>query len=260
LDINVTRRSPFVLITGASSGIGQALCRECVGRGWKVIGIARSREKLSSLKNELGTEHFYPVVCDISNKQEVQSASEELRCAGLIPNLFFLNAGLAGEACVEDSPSFDLEKHQEIMTTNYFGAMYWISCWQKVCQENGGASFVATSSILAHFAPPGASAYSASKAALAKAFESLARKSLGTNLHFSVVYPGPVATQALVGAWRFTWSPEKMASYMIRCALQKKSRAESHLFYSLVVRLLNLLPLAWSISLLKALWSRKKKP
>lgn len=58
----------LALITGASSGIGEALSRELVRRGWDVIGIARSKDRLESLQNELGNA-FLPFVCDVSKKK-----------------------------------------------------------------------------------------------------------------------------------------------------------------------------------------------
>ena len=209
--------NPIVLITGASSGIGEALCKECVARGWKVIGVARSRDNLFALQTELGQEKFHPIVCDVSDNTAIRSSSEKLYKDGLIPTIFFLNAGLAGEACMEDPNQFNLEKHKEIMSVNYFGALTWFEFWHEICQTNGGASFVATSSVNAIWAPPMGSAYSASKAALAKAFEGLAITYVGTNLRFSVVYPGPIDTKGLKGTFPFTWKPKKMATAMIQC-------------------------------------------
>ena len=55
----------IALVTGASSGIGEALSRELVKRGWSVIGLARSLDKLTNIQNELGSA-FTPVVCDVS--------------------------------------------------------------------------------------------------------------------------------------------------------------------------------------------------
>ncbi len=237
--------NPTVLVTGASSGIGEALCRECVAKGWRAIGIARSRNKLYALQAELGREKFYPVVCDVADAAAVHSASEELVQSGLIPTIFFLNAGIAGEVCVENPAHFDLEKHRDIMAVNYFGALAWLQFWQTICQGNGGATFVATSSVNALWAPPMASAYAASKAALAKAFEGLAATYVGTNLRFLVIYPGPVATKGLKGSFPFTWHPKKMAKYMIQCALRGGYHCEPQLFYSILARILRALPYNW---------------
>ena len=243
--------TPIVLVTGASSGIGEALCRECVAKGWKAIGIARSRDRLLALQAELGQGKFYPVVCDVTDATAVLSASEELVKVGLIPTIFFLNAGIAGEECEEDPSHFDLAKHRQIMDVNYFGALTWVMAWEAVCKNNGGATFVATSSVNAFWAPPKGTAYAASKAAIAKAFEGLAATYVGSNLRFLVVYPGPVATKGLKGSFPFTWQPTKMATYMIQCAVRGKSQCEPQLFYSILVRILRALPYSWTVALLK---------
>ena len=97
----------LALITGASSGIGAALSRELVQRGWSVIGMARSQDKLAALQKELGYS-FTPVICDISQKSEIERASREILEKEKCPTHFFLNAGIAGEKVIENPQAFDL--------------------------------------------------------------------------------------------------------------------------------------------------------
>ena len=56
------------LVTGASSGIGEAISRELVKRGWTVVGVARSESKLAQIQHEL-SDSFIPMVCDVSKKK-----------------------------------------------------------------------------------------------------------------------------------------------------------------------------------------------
>lgn len=241
----------IALVTGASSGIGEAISRELVKRDWLVIGIGRSSDKLSEIKKEL-REAFIPFACDVSQKKNIEETSQQIRKMDLYPSLFFLNAGLAGESVIESPNRFDLNIHEKIMQVNYFGVLAWVEFWEKPCIENGGANFVVTSSVNAIFAPPAGSAYSASKAAIAKAFESLSLTYFGTNLRFSVVYPGPVDTAGLKAPRKlpFTWKPEKMATHMIDFALSNKSRSEPFLFYKIITRLLRALPAKYTMKLL----------
>lgn len=159
----------IALVTGVSSGIGEAVSRELVKRGWQVIGIARSADKLSKIQEEL-SDAFIPLVCDVSKKDEIEKASKQILEQNLCPSLFFLNAGIAGESVIENPNKFDLGIHEKIMRVNYFGVLAWVEFWEKHCLENGGANFVATSSINAIFAPPTGSVYCASKAAIAKSW------------------------------------------------------------------------------------------
>lgn len=242
----------IALVTGASSGIGEALSRELVKRGWSVIGIARSLEKLSSLQKELGSA-FMPFMCDVSKKADIERASKQLIEQKIIPSHFFLNAGIAGEKVIENPNAFNLSMHEQIMAVNYFGVLAFVEFWEKPCQENGRTNFIVTSSINAIFAPPTGSAYCASKAAIAKAFESLSLTYFGTNLKFSVIYSGPVATEGLKGNLPFTWKPEKMAKYMADFALKGKPKGEPSIFYAVLCRLLRLLPHKWTMKVLTSM-------
>lgn len=242
----------LALITGASSGIGEALSRELVQRGWSVIGMARSQDKLAAIQKELG-ESFTPVICDISQKSEIERASKEILEKEMCPTHFFLNAGIAGEKVIENPQSFDLSMHEKIMAVNYFGVLSFVEFWEKHAESNGGANFIVTSSINAIFAPPTGSAYCASKAAISKAFESLSLTYFGTNLKFSTIYAGPVATEGLKGDLPFTWKPEKMARYMADFAINGKSHGEPSLIYGVVCRFLRALPYHWTMKLLKKL-------
>ena len=127
------------------------------------------------------------------------------------------------------------------MAINYFGVLSWVEQWADPATDNE-MTFVVTSSVNAFFAPPGGAAYAASKAAIAKAFESLQLCYINTKLRFSIVYPGPIATKGLKGNVPFVWSAEKLAKHMVRQTLKGKLRIEPSLFYSIITRLLNWLP------------------
>ena len=234
------------LVTGASSGIGEAISRELVKRGWTVIGVARSESKLVQIQNEL-SDSFIPMVCDVSRKENIAETSKQILEKNLCPSLFFLNAG---ESVLENPNQFDLKIHEKLMQVNYFGVLAWVEFWEKPCQENGKTNFIATSSINAIFAPPTGSAYCASKAAIAKAFESLSLTYFGTKLRFSVVYPGPVDTPCLKGKLPFTWKPEKMGKCMVDFGLSDKSYYEPFFFYKILCRLFRALPDKYTMKIL----------
>ena len=230
------------LVTGASKGLGKSLSEELVKSGWTVVGIARSIEELNTLQESLGADNFIPYICDVSVAEQVNKVSESLREKKIIPTLFFLNAGIAGEAACESSSDFLVAKHRELFATNYFGVLNWIEEWLPIGLKSTGTTFVATGSINAIFATPTGSAYAASKAAIAKAFEGLSLTYHKENVTFSVVYAGPIATEGLKGNLPFTWKPEKMAKYMIKTALKGKTHIENSIFYSVLARVLRLLP------------------
>jgi short-subunit dehydrogenase len=229
------------LITGASSGIGEALARELIQRVAIVIGVGRSQEKLEILSNDLG-EKFVPMVCDVSCQDSVENLFTKLTARNLFPEVWFLNAGMAGEQVVELS-GFDLQKHQEIMAVNYFGVLYCVNQWHK--RGCPPAQFIVTSSVNAVWAPPKGSAYAASKAAISKAFEGLAASFYKSGSQFSSIYCGPVRTKGLKGSFPFTWSPEKMATYLADFAEGKKRREYPSVFYYCVAHLFKSLLHGW---------------
>jgi 3-hydroxy acid dehydrogenase/malonic semialdehyde reductase len=236
------RKNNIALVTGASSGIGEAISRELVKRGWIVVGVARSSDKLLRIQQDLSSS-FVPMVCDVSKKEEIRNISEQMLNDGLYPSLFFLNAGVAGESACENPHKFCLDIHEQIMNVNYFGVLAWVEFWEKPCIEHGGANFIATSSVNAIFAPPAGSAYAASKAAIAKAFEGLSLTYFESSLKFSIVYPGPVDTPGLKVKSRlpFTWSSSKMGKYMVDCALKGQSKCSPSI-YRLIAHLFRAMP------------------
>lgn len=232
----------YALVTGASTGIGEALCRELIKKKWIVIGVARSIDKLKAFESEFGKNVFLPFVCDVAKSTEINRVSSELKQKNIIPELFFLNAGICGLDAMESKDKININFHRNVFDVNYFGVLNWISEWSDICRNSIGATFMVTSSLNAIFPPPRASAYSASKSAIAKAFESYQIQFINTNLHFLIVYPGPVNTKGLVGKVPFTWSPEKMAKSMIKSAFAKKLSSKPSPFHSILCHLFRWIP------------------
>lgn len=237
-----SKHRPIALVTGASSGIGKALVKELLHQGYEVIGVSRSQEKLAQVKSELDNDSFLTYACDVSSLESVKDVTKNLKEKNIIPQLFFLNAGIAGESAMEPVDKIDLEIHERIFVVNYFGVLNWVKEWLEPCRNNGMGTFVVTSSINAIFAPPGGSAYSASKAAIAKAFDGFRLAHSNSGLKFLTVFSGPVDTPGLAGKLPFTWSPEKMAKYMITKAKKGKARSNPSLFYSTFCKTLDVLP------------------
>jgi NADP-dependent 3-hydroxy acid dehydrogenase YdfG len=74
----MTQTKQTCLVTGASSGIGEALAREMILKGWRVIGIARSVNNLNALSKELG-ENFIAYPCDVAKEESVKAVSNTLK-------------------------------------------------------------------------------------------------------------------------------------------------------------------------------------
>ncbi len=235
------------LVTGASSGIGAAIAHEMVERGWKVIGVARRKDKLQELEHELGAEAFVSCACDVSDPEQIHEASETIKALGLQPTLFFLNAGTgAGDSMYQPMVS----KHHQTFDTNYFGAIAWVDEWVNEVKSYGGGTFVATSSVMAIYG--NAPGYCASKAALRAAFDALRLQYFYEDIGFAVVMPGPVATDMLKTPkpLPFTHEPEDEAQCIVESVLAGKKQIEPSWLYATALRVMSLLPDAVAVRML----------
>lgn len=244
----------IALVTGASTGIGRALVHALLDQGYEVIALSRALEKLEKIKEERQSDLLTILTCDVTNLENIKEVTHHLIKKDKIPSLFFLNAGLAGFAAMEPTETLDLKIHERIFAVNYYGVLHFVEEWLKPCQENGGATFVVSSSVNAYFAPPGGSAYAASKAAISKAFDGLQLAHMKSQLKFLSVFCGPVDTRGLAVKLPFTWTSEKMAHYMIQKAEKKRAHSNPSWFYSTLGHILNMLPekqVMWILELFK---------
>ena len=143
-----------VLITGASSGIGEAAATKLAKSGYKVYGIAL---------NSFEIEGVSSIVCDLGNREQVTSiVNDIIQKEGRI-DVLINNAGMGIFGSSEFSDTAQIER---IMNVNFLAAVFLTNLVLPHMRGNGGGRIINTSSI-AGFAPlPFQSFYSASKAAL----------------------------------------------------------------------------------------------
>lgn len=222
-------------ITGASSGIGEALVYEFVNRGASVIISSNDIPGLERVKRACGAKSSM-VTCapfDLSETSDIEDLVEEhLKKTGRID--FLLNiGGISQRSKITDTP---LRIDRRIFEINYFGTIALTKAvlpWM-IRQKSG--HIAATSSITGRFGFPLRSAYSASKQALHGFFETLFLENKENNIKTSVIIPGRVRTNisfhAIDGEGRENGkmdeglekgiSPEKAARIIIRGILRNK--------------------------------------
>jgi short-subunit dehydrogenase len=180
-------------ITGASSGIGEALVYEFAGRGATVVISSNDTEGLERVKNKcsrLGAE----VTCvpfDLSDTCGIETLVSS-QMASLKSIDFLLNiGGISQRARVEETP---LWIDRKIFEINYFGTIALTKAILQYMIRQKSGHIVATSSISGRFGFPLRSAYSASKQALHGFFETLYLENKVNNIRTSVLIPGRVRT------------------------------------------------------------------
>lgn len=154
----------LVIVTGGSSGIGQALARQLAVKGAHVHIWARREALLQETLSTLGGngEHAYAVV-DVSKRDQVEAALENVHEVAGISDIIINNAGISYPGYIEDIP---IETFEEIMAVNYLGAVYLTQLALPKMLERGSGHILNISSTAGFIGAFGYSAYGASKFAI----------------------------------------------------------------------------------------------
>ena len=210
-----------IFITGVSSGVGRQLTKQYVADGHKVWGVARRKTELQELSEELGKNNFFFSVCDVSNEVEIAKTKSEMDSNNFNPDIVILNAGINPEA---NKNSFSLIEIEEVMQTNYLGALRWVQIFISSFLKKKQGQFVAISSLNAYRGDSRWIGYSASKSALSRSFESLRGRYADKGLVFTTIHLGAIDTgMGANSSSPFKISPSKAANIIIRTISRKKS-------------------------------------
>ena len=186
-------KNKIVLITGASSGIGRASAILFAKKGANLILVARRKEKLESIAEELKKFKISTLICecDVSDKSQVKKMSnlvlEKYQSIDILVN----NAGFAIYGSVSNLTTEDIESQ---MATNYFGMIYCIKNFLPSMKEKGSGHIVNVASVAGSFGLPGIASYCATKFAMLGFSEGLKHELKETGIGVTVVSPIMVRT------------------------------------------------------------------
>jgi NADP-dependent 3-hydroxy acid dehydrogenase YdfG len=177
---------PVFLITGASSGIGEATARHAAAAGYRVVLAARSTAKLETLAEELGG---LAVTCDVTEWSDQEELVERALSEYGRIDVAFANAGFgAGRSFKASTP----EHWRSMVLTNVLGVAYTIRACMDALVESRG-HLVLTGSLAGRRALPG-SLYSATKFSVTSMAEGARLELNGTGVRVTLVNPGMVDT------------------------------------------------------------------
>ena len=222
----VKRRS--VLITGASSGIGEATALAIGKAGGHVLLVARTKSKLDEVAfaiEELGgTADVHPA--DLTDVDDIDRLAEEVLDRHGRVDILVNNAGKSIRRSVDRS--YDrFHDYQRTMQLNYFAPVKLILDLLPVMRENGFGHIINISSIGLQFNTPRFGAYVASKAALDAFARSIGPEVIGDGVHLTTVYMPLVKTPMIAPTKMYdrvpTLSPEKAAE-MVTDAIRKRPK------------------------------------
>jgi NADP-dependent 3-hydroxy acid dehydrogenase YdfG len=186
---NLTNK--VAVITGASSGIGQATARRLVSEGVKVVLVARRKDRIDALANELG-DAALAVVADVGDASQVAALFSIVkeRFGGL--DLLFNNAGMGVYGLFKDSEPEDWRAQ---INANIFGVLNCTHAAIPVMKGRLGAMICSVSSVGGRYGVATWSVYCATKFAVV-GFHDALRKELGEEgIRVSVIEPGAVWTE-----------------------------------------------------------------
>jgi hypothetical protein len=185
----------IVFITGASSGIGEALARHYAAAGATLGLAARRAEPLETLAAALRHQHrvavwVYPL--DVTDAAALAAAAEDFAAGAGTPDLVIASAGVSAGTVCENRE--DLRSFRRIMDINVYGTAATFSPFIAAMKQRGSGRLVGFGSVAGIRGLPGAEAYSASKAAVISYLESLRLELRGSGVKVVTIAPGYIKT------------------------------------------------------------------
>jgi short-subunit dehydrogenase len=174
------------LVTGASSGIGEALARQLAERGYRVGLVARNEEKLRALADETGGEVF---VCDLADADARSRLVEEIGARGLKVEVLVNNAGFG---VYKDFAESDREREIEQARVNVEAVVDLTHRFLPDMIQRGRGAVINTASTAAFQPIPGNAGYAAAKAYVLALSEALHEETRKTGVTVTALCPGPV--------------------------------------------------------------------
>jgi short-subunit dehydrogenase len=223
-----------VVITGASSGIGRAAALKIAAAGGVPILVARTKEKLDEVKDEIekagGTAHVAP--CDLSDFDAIEALVEQLLADHARIDMLVNNAGRSIRRSV--ALSYDrFHDYERTVHLNYLSPVKLMLSLLPHMRDQGGGHIVNVSSIGVQTSPPRFSAYVGSKAALDAFTRVVSSETIGDNVTFTTIHMPLVRTPMIAPTKMYdsfpTISPEEAADLVCEAIRAKPKQINTKL-------------------------------
>ncbi len=185
----MTRRA---VVTGASSGIGEAVVRALRASGWDVVGVARRAERLAALDAAVGSASF---AADLTREEDVAALASHLAGTGAVHALVHVAGGARGADRIEDG---DPDDWRWMFEVNVLSAQLvtaaLLPLLRRAAAVDGHADTLYVTSTAAQTAYPGGAGYNAAKAGESMVARALRLELNGEPIRVTEVAPGMVHT------------------------------------------------------------------
>lgn len=204
----INNSSKCIVVSGASSGIGEATVRLFARNGFTTVSVARRGHKLQAITEQLRqagfASHWYE--CDLSNKEATTLLSERILLEHGCPDGVIFNAGVSSNKFYTENRPTD---RMDELSLNYLSPSWMLDIFLPHAQKRGSGHFLAIGSLAACTSFPGNATYAASKAALAALWQSLEHEYAQSGVSFSTVLPGLIKTE--MSENMSSWIPRRSA-------------------------------------------------
>jgi short-subunit dehydrogenase len=182
-----------VIVTGASSGIGEATARRFARHGFDVALIARRGDLLEGISKEIEREgaRAFPIIADLADENATQRAVDRAAKALGRVDVLVNNAGYSPGAAIEQ---FTRSEIRHIFEVNLFSTLQLIGAVTPIMREQGGGRIVNIGSVAGIIPAPLAIPYAATKAGMHAASDALRMELMAFGIQLALVIPGFVDT------------------------------------------------------------------
>lgn len=189
-------KSKVIVITGASSGIGEATALELAKAGHKIVLAARREERLKKLVEKIkkhSSKTIYQVT-DVSLFDDVKKLAEKAVSEFGQIDVWLNNAGIMPQSTFD---KYKVKEWEQMVDVNIKGVLYGIAAALPVMREKKAGHFINLSSIAGHIVHSGSGVYSATKFAVLAISEALRQEEAiaKSNIRVTVISPGAIATE-----------------------------------------------------------------
>ncbi len=240
--------APLVFITGASSGIGQALAARYAQEGWRLALVARRVEAIEAWAAAQGLEagrwRAYPA--DVSDPNAIIGAARAAIEAQGLPDVVIANAGIS--IGMDTAERDDLDVMARTFATNNLGLAATFHPFITAMRQRASGTLVGIASVAGIRGLPGHGAYCASKAAVISYCEALRAELRGTGVTVTTISPGYIATPLTARnpyPMPFLMAPAAFARQAVRAIAAGARHRVIPWPMAIVAALLRVIPGAW---------------
>ena len=181
-----------VVITGASSGLGEATARRLAREGAKLVLGARRIERLTALAEELGLGAEAALQTDVTRAEEVEALVARAAARHGRVDVILNNAGLMPHSPLDRRR---IDEWERMIDVNIKGVLYGIAAVLPHMQAQKSGHIINVASVAGHKVGPGSAVYSATKHAVRVLSEGLRQEVKPWNIRTTIISPGAVATE-----------------------------------------------------------------